>query len=107
VGAPARGPSGTVIDDIIDETVYRDAVSEELRRSGRSPAEFNVALPQTGRPAFVERWCTSNGFPPPRRRAVACRVLEARSNGPIASSAHVRGLRQLYSDLRTAFARPA
>jgi predicted ATP-dependent endonuclease of OLD family len=100
---PKRNGSALVIEDLLAPKVYVAAIQEELRRSLGTQFLFpEPELPITGRPQAIEAWCHAREISPPKKRAVAYRVLEARSDGPILAEEYREPLRELFASIRDA-----
>lgn len=92
-----------VIEDLIDADVYVRVVNEELRRSHDSGYSFpDNRLPVAGRPAEVEAWCDENGIRPPKKPAVAYRVLEEGIGQSVLAEHHYEPIKQLFTDISAA-----
>ena len=72
---------GLVLEDLIDDELYVEAINEELRRSHDDKYVFPLdKLPNFKRPKYLETYCKSKGVKPPSKRSVACRLLELKEN---------------------------
>ena len=104
------GTSGKlVLEDTLQGEVYVTAVNQELTRSyGEKKMSFpESALPPKGRPAALEAWCAEQGIAPPRKTAVAYRVLDLHANGtPIVAANRQTALARTYRELREALKLP-
>lgn len=92
-----------VIEDLIDERVYVRAVNQELHRSNGSNYSFpSKALPAAGRPTAVETWCRENGISPPKKTAVAYRVLEEGLDQLVLAERYHEPLKRLFRSISAA-----
>jgi predicted ATP-dependent endonuclease of OLD family len=100
---PDKLGHGLVIEDLIDPTLYVRAVNEELHRSvGESHSFPQSRLPKQGRPTEVEAWCKKAGISPPKKTAVAYRVLEEGINHPVLAEDYRKPIGQLFDALSAA-----
>lgn len=65
-----------VIEDFVEDTIYVNAINEELARSGQSKLLSPDELPASMRPRMVEKWCANVGISAPNKVNVAYRILE-------------------------------
>ena len=73
-------PDDMAIEDLVAGETLVAAINEELRRSGCTRT-LNLTLPDVGRNAVLKEWYSEHSVTPPRKRAVASRVLELTSGG--------------------------
>ena len=90
-------PTGVALEDLVSSETLATAAREELRRSGHEPSA-PLAFPSTGRASYLDDWCEEAGVEPPKKRAIACRVLELTARHPQAD----RRLPLLEENYRTA-----
>lgn len=74
-------PERVVLEDLVSSETLATAVREELRRSGHEPSA-PLVFPATGRAAYLDQWYQETEVDPPKKRAVACRVLELTARRP-------------------------
>jgi len=89
---------GMVLEDVIERTVFRNAVNLELERSGVSPRLPLARIAARGRPAAVDRWAETEGVSTPNRTAVARRVLDLAGAQTVLSAAGRRVIVELFED---------
>ena len=100
-------PSGVALEDLVAAETLREAIQEQLRRSGHSLR--CPVLPDSDRGGFLKAWCEANGIKEPRKRAIASRVLEVWSkkrlsrDEPLVEARHRRALQQVDQKLLAAF----
>lgn len=101
--------STIVLEDLLDENVYRAAVNEELGRWNVDTQMPKSALTATGRPAAVEAWCKRQRPPVrvPSKRAVAHRVLERSGHQTIVSSRRREMARKLHLAIAELLSQPS
>ena len=92
---------GLVLEDLVDPSVYLDAVAEELRRSHGARDVSQLTLPRKGRPTAVAAWCASRGIQPPNKRPVAARIAERARGSSVVDPGAASLLKQLDQDLAT------
>ena len=101
-------PDDIAIEDLVAGETLLAAINEELRRSG-STQSLDHTLPDVGRNAVLNEWYETHSVTPPRKRAVASRVLELTSvrNSeivyPLLNETHRSTLQRLEADLLSAF----
>ena len=101
-------PDGMAIEDLVAGETLVAAINEELRRSGCTQT-LSLALPDVGRNAVLKKWYSEHSIAPPRKRAVASRVLELTSGGasegehPLLNEKHRSTLKSLEAELLKAF----
>ena len=101
-------PDGVAIEDLVAGETLVAAINEELRRSGCTQT-LSLALPDVGRNAVLKKWYSEHSIAPPRKRAVASRVLELTSGGasegehPLLNEKHRSTLKRLEAELLKAF----
>ena len=82
-----RLPNEMTLEDLVVGEVLREAVGEELRRSGH---KLQVPLlPDSGRAQFLEEWYAQSNIGAPSKRAIAGRVLEIWSRHRLSQEAHL------------------
>lgn len=93
-----------VVEDLVDRSIYLDAVNEELRRSNGIDISFpSSKMPAEGRTRAVKDWCKAKGIDPPSKRAVAYHILEFGIGRSILTKRYQAPLRELYSDIANIF----
>ena len=101
-------PDGMAIEDLVAGETLVAAINEELGRSGCTQT-LSLALPDVGRNAVLKKWYSEHSIAPPRKRAVASRVLELTSGGasegehPLLNEKHRSTLKSLEAKLLKAF----
>ena len=101
-------PDGVAIEDLVAGETLVAAINEELRRSGCTQT-LSLALPDVGRNAVLKKWYSEHSIAPPRKRAVASRVLELTSGGasegehPLLNEKHRSTLKRLEAELLKVF----
>ena len=101
-------PDGMAIEDLVAGETLVAAINEELGRSGCTQT-LSLALPDVGRNAVLKKWYSEHSIAPPRKRAVASRVLELTSGGasegehPLLNEKHRSTLKSLEAELLKAF----
>ena len=101
-------PDGVAIEDLVAGETLVAAINEELRRSGCTQS-LAQALPDVGRNEVLKEWYGEHNITPPRKRAVASRVLELTSGGtsdgehPLLNEHHRSTLKHLEAKLLKAF----
>jgi predicted ATP-dependent endonuclease of OLD family len=68
--------SKKVLEDLLLPDIYVRAVNAEFERSGVAERLSTQRLPETDRPGYVKRWCSSKKVPAPNKVSVANRVLD-------------------------------
>jgi predicted ATP-dependent endonuclease of OLD family len=100
---PDSQQRGLVVEDLIDTEVYARAVNEELHRSHGPAYTFpEDTLPAVGRPTAVQTWCNENRIKPPKKTAVAYRVLEEGIGQSILAEHYHKSIRQLFAGISIA-----
>lgn len=72
--------SGLTIEDLVKKSLYAKAVNDELHRSYGGPKIPASEISSKRRSRSVEEWCKTQGLKPPRKVAVAYRLLDMASD---------------------------
>jgi energy-coupling factor transporter ATP-binding protein EcfA2 len=100
------GDRGLALEDLLDHDTYLAGVNEELRRSrGDAHQMSGRDIPNSERPAAIDRWCRDRGIDAPSKRAIANRLLERDAAGPLVARRRVAAARALFTALTTALER--
>jgi predicted ATP-dependent endonuclease of OLD family len=79
-----RLADGHVLEDYVHLDTYVAGVNEELRRSFNGQHVLQSGdLPQSNRPLALKNWCDARGVKPPKRVAVAERIIENQFSLPL------------------------
>lgn len=90
------------VEDLIDAETYVAAVNDELRCWNEVLVECTVAdVGDELRTKALEAWCTEKGLPPPDKAAVAQRVVDRSTEGPVHAVAREGMLSSLLSAARS------
>ena len=101
-------PEGVTLEDLVASETLIAAVNLELGRSGYKQT-LDQALSDVGRNAVLNRWYAERSIKPPKKRAVASRILELTSESvsgigqPLLNESHRSDLQRLEAELLEAF----
>lgn len=91
----------TVLEDLIDLSVYTNAINRSLRHwHGENMNIPETDFPETGRSAFVDNWCKNKGIALLSKREIAYRVLDEASTKEIVSETVKNDLVELFKNIK-------
>jgi len=96
---------GLAIEDIIDESVYLDAINKELNLHGEEGQQLKLKdIPNFDRAKKIETLCKRKKLPLPNKRDVAYRILEIKSEGVnILSKTYIHEMAKLFNEIDDLF----
>ncbi|MGA6220370.1 AAA family ATPase [Streptomyces umbrinus] len=88
--------SGLVLEDLVDELMYRSCINELLDGGDSNKIPVGHELPEGNRHLAVKKWCDDRGIPVPGKRLIAQSLARRARTESIMSADRVSTLRDLH-----------
>ena len=95
--------SECVTEDFVDKTVYAEAITAELERSGHNERITATDLPDNLRPGAVRALLEAKNIPEPSKVSVAYRILDRLGERDLADPDRIDALCQIHSQINESF----